>query len=64
MGRGCYAALMRPNKVDTRLQLHVGGLPCGTCIRLSSVAGSMGLCNHFCDLDSRLSIFIIMEKSI
>ena len=55
MGGGCYAALMRPNKVETRLQLQVGGLPCGTCVRLSSVTGSMGLQDHFCDLDSRLS---------
>ena len=25
----CYAALMRPKKVETRLQLHLGRWPCG-----------------------------------
>ena len=28
-GGYCYAALMRPNKVETRLQLHLGRWPCG-----------------------------------
>ena len=28
-GGYCYAALMRPNKVETRLQLHLGTWSCG-----------------------------------
>ena len=28
-GGCCYAALMRPNKIETRLQLHLGRWPCG-----------------------------------
>ena len=27
-------ALMRPNKVEMRLQPQEGGLPCGTCVTL------------------------------
>ena len=44
--------------------LQVGGLSCETCVRQKKCGWIYGFMKSLCNFDSKLIIFMIMEKSI